>query len=71
MQTKFQIPEDQRIQTPVGAVDRKNAAGYLGVSIRTLDTEASSGRLRRTMIGSKPVFRIKHLEEYLDSKLAT
>ena len=56
----------EQTQSP-GALSRKAAAEYLGISIRTLDSLASAGKLQRLKIGRKTIFRVSALEGYLDS----
>lgn len=53
-----------------GALNRLNAAKYLGISERTLDRLAESGELTRIRIGTAVVFRVIDLDAYLAAKLS-
>lgn len=52
-----------------GALSRKDAAVYIGVSTRQLDNYARSGELRRVKLGAKTVFRVCDLDTFLESRL--
>lgn len=54
---------------PVGALNRRDAAAYVGCSSKYLDNEVAAGRLRRVMLGRKPVFRVCDLDKFLESRL--
>lgn len=45
---------------------RKEAAGYLRISVRTLDSLKSSGDLVFVRIGGKIVFDRRDLDEYIE-----
>ena len=48
-----------------GALSRTDAADYLSVSLRTVDSLLAEGKLKRTKIGRKTVIRILDLDEFL------
>ena len=48
-----------------GALSRIEAADYLSVSLRTVDSLLAKGKLKRTKIGRKTVIRILDLDEFL------
>lgn len=50
-----------------GALCRRKAAEYLAISTRLLDQLASAGRLNRVKIGTKTVFLVSDLDEFLNS----
>ncbi len=54
---------------PPGALSRKDAAVYLSVSTRQLDSYATAGELRRVKLGAKTVFRVCDLDAFLESRL--
>ena len=58
-------PTSQRI-----VVDTMGAAEYLGLHPRTLDNWRSQGRGPRYLrVGRRIVYRIAHLEDYLESRV--
>ena len=52
-------------KSPVGALDRKGAAGYLSISTRLLDNLLSAGEIQKLKLGRKTLVRICDLEAYL------
>lgn len=52
-------------QAPNKMLDRKEAAEYLNISARTLDTITSSGKLRYTKIESVVRFKKTELDAYI------
>jgi excisionase family DNA binding protein len=68
------VPESHRPNAaashpPIGALPRKDAANYLGVSTRYLDKLAADGQIQRAKFGSKTVYPIPELDRLLQSKL--
>ncbi len=57
---------EKQKQDIVGALTRAGAAAYLGVSIRRIDELQAGKKLKCVRIGTKPVFRIRELERFLD-----
>ncbi len=49
------------------ALTRAESAKFLGISTRKLDSLATDGKIIRTKIGSKSVFLISDLDDFLDS----
>lgn len=66
MQKQFEMPS---VKVPVGALGRKDAASYIGVSTRQLDNYARAGQLQRVKLGSKTVYRVIDLDAFLASRL--
>jgi hypothetical protein len=52
-----------------GALSRKDAAIYIGVSTRQLDKLAAARLIRRAKIGAKTVYRVIDLDVFLESRL--
>lgn len=52
-----------------GSLNRRDAAAYLSISTRLLDTLASAGHIPRIKIGAKTLFRVIDLDTYLESKI--
>ena len=52
-----------------GALSRKDAATYIGVSTRQLDKLAAAGLIQRAKIGAKTVYRVIDLDVFLESRL--
>ena len=52
---------------PTGAICRNDAADYLAISTRKLDQLAADGRLKRAKIGTKTVFLVSDLNDFLNS----
>ena len=52
-----------------GALSRKDAAIYIGVSTRQLDNYAAAGELRRVKLGAKTVYRVSDLDAFLEARL--
>ena len=66
MQKQF---ESSRVATPAGGFNKRDAATYLGVSVRYLDMMVADGKLRRVRLGTKPLFRRVDLDELLERNL--
>ena len=56
------------IPAPVGALNVKQAAQYIGVSERTLWRLKANGDIPHSQIGGRIVFRKKTLDEFLEEK---
>lgn len=54
-----------------GGLDRRDAARYLGISMRSLDYLAARGQIRRVRIGRKPIYPVVELDRYLVTNLIT
>ena len=50
---------------PTGALSKKNAASYLGVSTRTVEKYIASGQLRPVKHGVKVTLRITDLDSFI------
>lgn len=66
MQKQF---ESSQVTTAAGGLNRKDAAKYIGCSVRYLDKLVAAGKLKRCRIGAKPVFRRIDLDAFLASCL--
>ena len=66
MQKRFEAPA---VKVPVGALGRRDAASYIGVSTRQLDNYARAGQLQQVKLGSKTAFRVIDLDRFLASRL--
>lgn len=54
-----------------GALTKRAAAEYVGVSERYLDKCVAAGELKKVKLGSKTVFRIAELQRWLASREVT
>ena len=54
---------------PAGCLDRRQAAQYLSISVRLLDKLASEGQLSRVKIGTKTLFRVSDLDDFIETKI--
>jgi hypothetical protein len=62
---------DRRVSLPPRlAVDRREAAEMLSISIRALDYIIAAGELPAAKIGGRVIVTIKALEQFLDSRVA-
>lgn len=52
-----------------GALSRRDAAIYIGISTRQLDNYARAGELQRVKLGAKTVYRVIDLDAFLQSRL--
>ena len=54
---------------PRGCLDRKEAANYLSISTRLLDSYCTEGKLRRVKFGRKTCIPIPDLDALIESKI--
>lgn len=54
-------------EKPVRGLNADDAAHYIGVSRRTLERERRAGRICARYQGTKPLYLIEELDEWLDS----
>tara|TARA_Y100000588_G_C14178610_1_gene892553 strand:- start:379 stop:579 length:201 start_codon:yes stop_codon:yes gene_type:complete len=53
---------------PIGALNVKQAADYIGVSERNIWRLKANGDIPHSQIGGRIVFRIKALDQFLEEK---
>ena len=54
----------------IGLLDRKAAARFLTIGLRTLDRLASEGEIPSTKIGGSVRFHVSDLEAYVEARRA-
>ena len=55
------------METKSDVMTRAEAAGYLRVSLPTLDKLANTGELRRVKLGTRVLYRLKDLDDFLEA----
>lgn len=51
---------------PRRMLNYKDAAGYLGISLRAAKELAAEGEIRKTKIGARVLFDIRDLDDFID-----